>query len=133
MIKYVTDRSAIIKKVLGIIEPEYTEADFNIARLCWWVNIRSSGGLGLTDAGHAAFQRANLEHYTFLVDIPLPTIYVIAMRVDRVLPGPYILRYIDRKRYITVYDSRVAMMIQLHGSFVSYLESLENSNDGTET
>lgn len=133
MIKYVTDRSAITKKVLEIVQPDYTETDLNIARLRWWLNIRSSGGLGLTDAGHAAFQRAELEHYTFLVDIPLPTIYVIAMRVDRVLPGPYILRYIQRQRYITVYDSRVAMMIQLHGSFVSYLESLENKDDGTET
>lgn len=133
MIKYVTDRSAITKKVLEVIYPEYTEADLIAARLRWWGNIRSSGGLGLSEAGHEAFQRANLEHYTFLVDISLPTIYVIAIRVDRALPSPHILRYIDRKRYITVYDSRVAMMIQLHGSFMSYLESLENSNDRTET
>lgn len=129
MISYNTNRSEITKKILEIINPEYGDSDLRSAIITWWINIRPNGGLGLTETGHTAFERAQLEQYTFEVDIPLPTIYVIAMRCDRAISCPYYLRYIQRQRYISVYDSRIAMMIQLHGSFSSYLNYLENSDD----
>ena len=129
MIEYVTDRYKITQKILEIIHPEYGPADLKRASVSWWVNIRTGGGLGLTDVGFKAFQLADLESYTYEVDIQKQTIYVIGMRVDRVLSSPYYLRYIKRDRYITVYDTRIAMMIKLYGTFSSYIESLESKND----
>lgn len=122
--------------MLRLVYPDWNDQDdygLSSALRTWWVNLRSSGGLGLTTTGFQMFKDAKLEYYDFEVSESMSAIYFIAVRCDRVIPCPYYLRYIGRKRYITVYDSRVAMMIQLHGSFMSYLESLENSNDGTKT
>lgn len=94
--------------------------------------MRGSGGLGLTEVGYQMFEEAKLEHYTFDVDIPWSLIHVIGLRCDRAIPCPFFLHGTIPKRYISVYDSRVAVMIQLHGSFSSYLTYLENNNDGAE-
>lgn len=126
MSQFVTDRSTITKKILEIISPEHSEAEFHAAMITWWVNIRSHGGLGLTDTGYQSFSKANLENYTFFINNVTPSLFIYALEIDRKLPSPYYLRYIKRDRYITIYDTRIATMIQLYGNVMDYINTLEN-------
>lgn len=132
MIRYCTNRTEITRTVLRLVYPDWNDESgygLSSALRTWWVNLRDSGGLGLTATGHQMFEKAKLEHYTFDVDITLSLMPVIGLRCDRAILCPFFLHYTGRKRYISVYDSRVAMMIQLHGSFDSYLTHLESNND----
>lgn len=131
MTKFVTDRSAITKQILGIIKPDYNHDDVNRAVKKWWANLRSTGGLRLTEAGYEAFTQAEIEAYLFqgkklgLVEdfIALNTMY---LKLDRRLPCPYYLGYPGPVLRLWVYDSRVGMMIELHGTLLDYLNTLED-------
>lgn len=126
MSEFVKNRNAITRKILGIVMPDYSDEMLDNSLLTWWVNIRSTGGLGLTDVGYQAFTKADLENYTFFIDKATPSLHIYAVEIDRKIPSPYYLRYIKRDRYITVYDTRVATMIQLYGSVHDYISKLEN-------
>lgn len=129
MSKFVNDRELIIKRILQIINPDHTDDDIKNSYLSWWVNIRNTGGLGLTDFGYQCFQRAELDSFTFFINKSTPSLAVYAVTIDKKMLCPYHLRYIKRDRYITVYDTRIATLIQLHGNFDSYIDSLGNIND----
>lgn len=128
MIKFVKDKKIICSAILKIIYPEHTDDDLTRATKTWWVNIRNTGGLGLTDTGYEAFLKAEIENYTFLLE-KTPSLILYALELNKKIPCPYYLRYIKRERYITVYDTRVAVMIQLHGNVKDYLNTLENLYD----
>lgn len=125
MSPYIQNREEITKQVLSQINPEYKLDDLRNAMSTWWVNIRDSGGLGLTERGNECFMEANLERYAFKIDKPTPSLAVYAVEIDRKFPSPYHLKYIKRDRYIIVYDTRIATMVQLYGSVSEYVNSLE--------
>jgi hypothetical protein len=128
MIKFVKDKNIICSAILEIIHSEYTDDDLARATKTWWVNIRDRGGLGLTETGYEAFLKAEIENYTFLLE-KTPSLILYALELNKKIPCPYHVRYIKRERYITVYDTRVAVMIQLHGNVKDYLNTLENLYD----
>jgi hypothetical protein len=124
-----TDRPVITETVLALIQPEYTQEDVHKAEATWWTSWTTAhrrGGFGLTELGNSKFVLAELESYTFHLDKAMPSLLVYALEIDRKMICPYFLRYIKQDRYITVYDSRVAVTIQLHGNFSSYLNNLED-------
>jgi hypothetical protein len=103
----------------------------------WWVTGRSSNNLRLTDEGKQAFDLAEIEFY----DYPLFTeqeLKDIKQSKKTIFEGSQFtvkLKKIDcpfyvgmktnqtKSAYIRVYDSKVAMMITLYGSFTEYLEA----------
>ena len=100
----------------------------------WWVTGRSSENLRLTEEGKQAFDLAEIEHY----DYPLFTEQELKDMDKTFKEGSRFtvkLKKIDcpffigkktqfyKSLYIRVYDSKVAMMIGLYGSFTEYLES----------
>jgi hypothetical protein len=129
MSDFVKNRSAIVTAILHIIKPDHAAKDIEDANRLWWINLRSTGGLGLTDLGYDCFQRAELESYTFHIQKTTPSLAVYGVEIDRKLQCPYYLRYIKKDRYVTVYDTRIASIIQLHGDFASYINSINNSYD----
>jgi hypothetical protein len=89
----------------------------------WWRNIRSSGGLGLTDLGNTKFLEAELEYWDFDVpaDIGMSTIKFNFL-LDRNLPCPYILLFAKQKNIIRIYDSRIAVSVSLWGGIDKLLD-----------
>lgn len=129
MTKYITDKTVITRQILTIIYPDHTQTDLDLVMIQWWSNIRPTGGLGLTEEGHRAFTNAGIEpHRVWGKKLGLNGNGVIPtgrirLQLDRCLPCPY---YMGQYLALTVYDSRVAMMIELYGSVLDYLNTLED-------
>ena len=104
----------------------------------WWVTGRSSDSLRLTDEGRQAFDQAEIEFF----DYPLFTEQELKNMSKAFVEGSKFTMklkkincpfYIGKKTqyskslYIRVYDSKVAMMIGLYGTFTEYLDSIRKS------
>lgn len=86
----------------------------------WYYNIRSSGGLRLTDYGYKVFQRLEIENWTVSIEIKnLNKKGLLAL--DRKLTFPY---YIDLKnKQIVMFSSREAMLATLYGDLQKFLDN----------
>jgi hypothetical protein len=124
MTNFVVDKAAITKKVLSIIrDGQYTQSDVELALFKWWSNIRTNGGLKLTDQGHRAFNDADLEHFGYPFGKWSTS---LLLKFDRYMPCPYYIGHIvPNKWHVQIYDSRVAMLIGLHGTIIDYVDSLD--------
>ncbi len=126
---YFPDRTTITKKILSIINPEYTEADLHQAMVTWWQNIRSTGGFGLTYAGSQAFEKADIESQEFDNGMSSHMGNTgLSIDLDRKMTTPYYFYSADRRQKIKIYDPRIAMLVTLHESVGSYLHTLEQRN-----
>lgn len=98
----------------------------------WWTTGRSSEGLRLSEEGKMAFDLAQIEHFDYSLfhekikkgDIAMGAFTV---NLGKKIKCPF---YIGLKTnqaksaYIRIYDSKVAMMITLYGSFYEYFNSI---------
>lgn len=128
MTNFSINRIDITKKILAIINPDYSPEDLSFASKYWWLNIRPSGGLGLTERGKEAFENADIAYWDLPIKIENMITPAARLKLDRTLPTPYYmhvnLRTSKAKPYIRIYDSRVVVLSQLHGNFESYFHSL---------
>jgi hypothetical protein len=122
MTDFVLDKEIITRKILGIIKPEYGTKDLKIALSTWWKNIRSDGGLGLTDVGIKAFDYADINYNEFECS-ELYQSYT-KLKLDRYLLCPYAEIYKKGTLYLRIYDDRISILINLHGNVAKYIDSL---------
>jgi hypothetical protein len=130
MSNFVRDKRIITQTVLKEIPPDGVGRDVDSSMLFWWTNIRSDGGLRLTDIGDQSFKLAGLESWDYTIEKSEVKIVVSmsgVLNLDHSMPCPYYLAYNrQEKTYkLRIYDSRVAMMIQLSGSITGYLRGLK--------
>jgi hypothetical protein len=52
----------------------------------------------------------------------------LSISLDKKMTTPYYFSSADRRQKIKIYDSRIAMIIVLHGTFELYLNTLEPRN-----
>ena len=87
----------------------------------WWVNIRSTGGLRLTESGYRVLQDLNISSYSVDVD-PMKFDRWMILNLDRKMRAPY---YIIAKKKIPqriiMFNSREAMMASLYGDLEKFL------------
>jgi hypothetical protein len=119
---FVSDRREIIKRVLSTDDTAVIDS----AMKSWWQNIRSSGGLGLSERGDEQFRLANLEYYDYDYTITNYASSVrLAVQLDIKMITPYYLHYKNSKHsYVRIYDGRVAVMIALYGNINNYIDTL---------
>jgi hypothetical protein len=101
----------------------------------WWVTGRTGTGLRLTDQGYMAFVRADIQEYNYVIN---PEAFVkklnnkaswdLTLKIGKAIKCPWFITMTDKKtkvssRFLTVkiFDSKVAMMINLYGSLEDYL------------
>ena len=126
---YFPDRITITKKILAIINPDYSVFDFDTAMVTWWQNIRSTGGFGLTYTGSKAFEKAEIEFQEFDNGMSSHMGNTgLSIGLDRKMTTPYYFYSTDRRQKIKIYDPRIAMLVTLHESVGSYLHTLEQRN-----
>ena len=114
-------RAEITRRVLEVIPVEH-QIPFETAMLSWWQNLRTEGGLRLTDAGLAAFRdHADLECYTHELPTKQPLTKLMLLKLDRSITMPY---YIGPRRTIVFFGSREAMMAALYGDLAKYIQNL---------
>lgn len=117
-------KAEISKKILEIL-PEQHHVSMDSALNTWWRNIRPQGGLALTDRGLVVFRDlAEIECHEFVIPKDQLISQGMLLRLDRGQEWPY---HLDRKRRITFFGSREAMMMALYGDFARYVEKLSKS------
>ena len=127
MSDFFLDKVVITDRVLEIINPSCTQSDRQVALFRWWKNIRKSGGLRLSDHGNQAFLSADISYHDVLLHKASSLASNSLLRMEKFLLCPYYLIYTKTSGIVRLYDERVAVMIELHGSFEQYLQSLEVS------
>lgn len=107
------------------------------AHKTWWSNIRRSGGFRLTAAGDQAFQQADIQCFSYELDLTKQDLSGVGgavqlmLELDRLVDVPYSFH---RQRgtatvvYLRIYDSRVAMMIDLYGGIVDYVQAVKSNH-----
>ena len=91
----------------------------------WWWDIRSGGGLRLTDAGFKTFVTViDLKHYQFdIADLALTPRNLLAL--DRFMTCPYYLKRQRRRHSLILFGDRESIMASLYGDVERFIESLE--------
>jgi len=120
----VNRKSEITKKILELL-PDSQRCSFDTAMQTWWRNLRTQGGLALTDQGlHVFRDLAELECHEFEIPRKQQISRGALLRLDRGHTWPY---HIDRKNRITFFGSKEAMMMALFGNFNNYVDHLPKS------
>jgi len=117
----------ITEKVLQQLPYEIQIVDAVIPK--WWFSMRGEG-LRLTKEGNDKFIEAKLEHYETEITIPHYSWYRFITECSNKIKCPYFLGVKTEegkraKSYIRLYDSKIAMMLNLYGSIEEYLESVK--------
>lgn len=105
-----------------------SSADSLMVRL--WASGRQDG-LRLTEYGDFVFRMAEIEYYQCNFKLREGSSeHAYVMEINKKIKCPFYLgvNKIEGKKkqpYIRLYDSKIAMMIELYGDIVSYLDSIK--------
>jgi len=121
----------ITEAVLAELPANHTvdsNADALMMRI--WISGRQDG-LRLSEYGDFIFRMAEIEYYQ--CDFKLregSSEHAYVMEINKKIKCPFYLgvNKIEGKKkqpYIRLYDSKIAMMIELYGDIVSYLDSIK--------
>lgn len=129
MTDFPRDKKKITQLIIDELSKTVEVDEFGNLMVRWWMNVRKNGGLRLTDDGDIAFRSAGLECWDYVVskdEINQIISMSGVLHLDRNMPCPYYIRYDKKEKVlkIRIYDSRVAMMVQLQDSLIDYLDSL---------
>lgn len=92
----------------------------------WWVTGRHSNNLRLTEQGNQAFESADIEYFDFDSILEKKDQKKFLLAAGKKLTSPYFFGFKNRfykTAYIRVFDSKLAMLITLYGSFQEYLNT----------
>jgi hypothetical protein len=91
----------------------------------WWLNIRSEGGLRLTELGDLMFRSADIEYFDY--EIETKSVHKgwlnFVLELNNKIPCPYFIHKQKNAVNIRIYDSKVAVLISLHGNIFSYIKA----------
>ena len=107
--------------------------DLEKAMRTFWLDIRNEGGLRLSDAGDRTFIVADIESFEFPFRLkkitdkePIYSYQNLMLDLSLKVPCPYYIgRHKPTEPYIRVYDSKIAMMINLYGDIYEYLRNTQ--------
>ena len=124
-------KQRITQAVLDQLVPSSEPIDKTIND--WWVT-KSNEGLRLSAIGDIQFRHAEIEFF----DLPLEAItqanwHKFIMDCSKKIKCPYFIGVHKNppkksQAYIRLYDSKIAMMVQLYGDLSSYLDSVRVRN-----
>jgi hypothetical protein len=102
--------------------PERYRAPVDEIYPIWWQNLRSGGGMRLTDRGYDMFCTVlELAHYRYsLTGLDIRDI----INLDRKLQSPYYVEFQKRVAHsLVLFGSQEAVLINLYGDLKKFLHS----------
>lgn len=94
----------------------------------YWVTGRSTKNLRLTEEGKNAFDKLDLEFFEFHLNTETERYKFDILNIGKKLKTPFWIGFKNRfykSAYIRIYDSKIAMLVNLYGSFEEYLASIK--------
>jgi len=97
----------------------------------WWMVPRSDRGLRLTEAGDLAFRYAKIEFFNFgFTIVETSNWHSFILELNKKIRCPYYIGVNkndggSRSPYIRLYDSKIALLINLYGNINEYLDSIK--------
>jgi len=94
----------------------------------YWFTGRSTKNMRLTEEGKNAFDLLELEFFEFHLNTTTERFNYHVVNIGKKLKTPFYIGFRNRyykSAYIRIYDSKVAMLINLYGSFDEYLNSIK--------
>jgi hypothetical protein len=89
----------------------------------WWVNIRDSGGMRLSEAGYIVFNTLEIQRWEYDLQEHKPLTPRLYLALDQKLTCPYYIH--DRKSArLILFGSQEAMMLSLYGDLDQYIKML---------
>jgi len=128
------NKEDITKILVDILEIDISQPKNSLDDLTfkWWATGRTGSGLRLTEEGNKAFTDAEIEFFEFPLfkkgtdNMKANEFKTFTLRLGKRLNCPFYIGIKNTKvasAYIRVYDSKIAMMIELYGSFTEYLNA----------
>lgn len=135
-----TSKKALKEKITQAVLnqlPDDGKPTFETAMTSWWANLRKEGGLRLSVTGDLAFRKADIEFFDIIVKLgTVQNGQKFMLELNKKIKCPYFIvvkqEGKDSQPYIRLYDSKIAMLVELYGDMVSYLNSIQtrrNKND----
>ena len=126
MIGFILDVRDKLKLTQTVIDqlPNGHDMDINTAMKVWWYNIRTNGGLRLTELGYFTFKKVvDLESYSMEINWETFDRATI-LKLDRRLQMPYYIE-VNKKipKNIIFFGSKEAMMARLYGDLNKFLDN----------
>jgi len=96
----------------------------------WWITGRSGAVLRLTDEGYQSFIDAGMQEYSYVINLETLSVKLnsikgieFTLKIGKSLKCPWYITLINKKTCgLKVFDSKIAMMINLYGSVEDYLK-----------
>lgn len=100
----------------------------------WWLNIRNEGGLRLSDLGDSMFRTAEIEFFDYDIfsadqknnQFASKSWLNFVLELNNKIPCPYYIHKQNGVAKIRIYDSKVAILISLHGNIFSYIKATKS-------
>lgn len=115
----------LYKHLKDTFEPDL---DLNKLYKRYWFTGRSTKNLRLTEEGKKAFDMLDLEFFEFHLNTTTEKFPYHMVNIGKKLKTPFYIGFRNRfykSAYIRIYDSKIAMLITLYGSFDEYLNSIK--------
>lgn len=128
------NKEDITKAIVDILGIDISQPKNSLDDLIfkWWATGRTGSGLRLTEEGQKAFTDAEIEFYDFplfnkgIDGMKANEFKSFTLKLGKRLNCPFYIGIKNqqvRSAYIRIYDSKIAMMIELYGTFTEYLNA----------
>ena len=122
-----TKKQIITEAVLQQLPPNNEPIDRTIND--WWFT-RSGDGLRLSAHGDLCFRLAEIEFFDLPLEVKQPNWHKFIVDCSKKIKCPYFIgvntkEEKQKKAFIRLYDSKIAMLVQLYGDLQGYLESIK--------
>lgn len=106
------------------------EPDVTVNKLYkrFWFTGRSTKNMRLTDEGKNAFEMLDVEFFEFHLNTDTDRFNYYVINIGKKLKTPFWIGFRNRfykSAYIRIYDSKIAMLVNLYGSLDEYLNSVK--------
>jgi len=120
------DKLRLTKRLVEQL-PESDQITVEQAKVAWWHNFRSAGGMRLTGLGYRAFSEAlDIESYEYAIEDPLEFNQHMILDLDRKIQTPYYIKAVKGiPQKVIFFGSKETMMIRLYGDLKRYLDNYQ--------
>ena len=124
------DKNTITKIILENLPANnpWQDLPFEKVLFQWWVTARNKSNLRLSDVGKQAFDMAQIQFYQYNINVEKSNFTKLMIEYGKKIKCPFYVglkSHLYKSAYICVYDSKIAMLINLYGSFQEYIDSIK--------